>query len=226
MKSSLAVLALLLCVGPAASQDTVRLLPVDEADQDSTFFDFRARLIEAVVHRDADYLLNQFSSDGLDGFGGQISRDEFARVWKPHRIDSEIWPVLGHVLAHGGAFEEDPTTRYFLAPYYSASWPGVELNSFEYAAIVGDRVPVRGEPKEESEQVASLSYDVVKLPGIPPEIECSRRDWREEKWQEIVLPEGGRGFVACRHIGMAIGYRIAFEKEGGEWVISFIDAGD
>lgn len=75
------------------------------------------------------------------------------------------------------------------------------------------------------ERIRRLARDPEALtPEV--QIECSRREGTEETWQEVELADGSPGYVACEHVGMAVDYRMTFEKEDGEWVITFIGAGD
>jgi Bacterial SH3 domain len=195
-----------------------KLYPVDEAAKDPTFFTFRARLIQAVQRRDAAHLLNILSPKIHNSFGGDGGIEEFKTMWKPERAQSEVWTELAKVLSLGGAFDKD---GIFEAPYISAKWPE-DKDGFELGAIIGENVRVRAAPQISSSIMRQLSFDIVEV-----------TDWggnkaRGEKrdWIKVKLSDGQSGYVAEEFIRSPIGYRAAFAKEEGRWVMTYFIAGD
>jgi SH3-like domain-containing protein len=45
-------------------------------------------------------------------------------------------------------------------------------------------------------------------------------------WLQVALADGQRGFVADRYLRSPIDYRVAFEKQDGNWRMTFFLAGD
>ena len=140
MRLSFLISSLLLAVSPPSHADPPRkLLPVDEAAKDPSFFLFRSRLLEAVATHDAAFVLSILTPDILNNFGGNGGIAEFKEQWKLGGKDSELWKTLAHVLSLGGRFMGDAT---FQAPYVSACWPE-DADAFDFGAILGENVRVR-----------------------------------------------------------------------------------
>jgi len=104
-----------------------KALPVDEASKDPSLVDFRARLLDAIVRRDVDYVVAQASSDIHLSFGGHAGRedfrnfltlteddlaDEYKHTAKAQR--EAYWDDLEEVLRMGGRFTAPDK---FAAPY-------------------------------------------------------------------------------------------------------------
>lgn len=211
------LLTLLACALPAqAAEPSRKLLPVDEAAKNPSFFLFRAKLQEAVAKKDAAFVLSIIAPDIQTGFDGENGSAAFKKKWdlaKPE--DSGLWHVLAGVLALGGKFNEDGS---FLAPYTSAAWPE-DLDPFEYVAIMGENVRVREKPDAGSAIVATLSYEILTL--VPTDGENGK-----EAWMKVKLANGREGFVREEFLSLVIGFRAYFEKKNGAWVMTALVAGD
>ncbi len=208
------------CSPPVAGAQVSRVMPVDEADRDPSFFLFRARLIDAVVARDTTFVYDHLSPDIRTSFGAGGGPADFKRMWRPSDPDSELWPVLGRVLARGGTFSEDPATgdslHRFTAPYTFSTFPD-DVDAFTHQIVLGESVLVRAQPDAASEVLDTLSYDVVETPEYAgPEAE----------WIGVQLEDGQSGFVAADYLASSFDYRAAFEKRDGRWVMTFFVAGD
>jgi hypothetical protein len=132
------------------------VLPVDEAVRDPEFFVFRARLQAAVASYTTAELLRVVAPDILNGFGGDGGPAEFRQKWglaQPER--SELWGVLGFVLALGGSFDGDTA---FYAPYTFAGTPG---DGFETLAGLCPQLVVRAKPLATSPAIHTVSFEVV-----------------------------------------------------------------
>ena len=204
----------------AAPADTLhagRLLPVDEADEDPSFFAFRMQLMEAVAKHDAATLLGLLDDDIHLSFGGDAGRSDFERIWRPSDPKSEIWAVLGRILAGGGAFydaEGYDGPPMFQAPYYYALFPGEDYDPFTHAVILGPNVLLRDEP--DGAVIDTLSFDIVR-----------REDFSSDAGAWIrVRSAAGEGFVPAAFAASPIGYRAAFQKSGGLWRMTALVAGD
>lgn len=213
------LLTLLACTSLAqGTEHSRKLLPVDEAAKNPSFFLFRAKLQEAVAKKDAAYVLSVIAPDIQTGFDGDNGSAAFKKKWNLEKPDepSELWPLLARVLAMGGKFDKDGS---FQAPYTSATWPE-EYDSFEYATVVGENVRVREKADAQSAVVATLSFDVVQLAqGDEPQE-------RKESWVKVKLPNGREGYIREDYLSMAIGFRAYFEKRNGTWVMTAFLAGD
>lgn len=217
-RMKLLVRLLILCAVPLftapAAERPAKLLPVDEAARDPSFFLFRARLLDAVARRDVPAILQVLAPDILNSFGGNGGIAEFKEMWKPEAPDSLLWTELARALAMGGKFEGRDE---FQAPYVAATWP--ELDPFENGAIVGENVRVRARPDKNAEVLASLSFDIVEV-----------LDWGgepgPEQWVKMKLRDGREGYVAAVFIASGACQRAHFSRQDGAWKMVAFVAGD
>ncbi|QIF00401.1 SH3 domain-containing protein [Roseimicrobium sp. ORNL1] len=213
------LLALLVCTSPAQTAEPSRkLMPVDEAVKNPSFFLFRAKLQEAVAKKDAAYVLGVIAPDIQTGFDGENGSAAFKKKWNLEKPDeaSELWPLLARTLAMGGKFDKDGS---FQAPYTSAAWPE-EFDSFEHTAVVGENVRVREKADAQSAVVATLSFEVVAL------AQSDAPQEERQPWVKVKLPNGREGYIRQEYVSMAIGFRAYFEKKNGSWVMTAFLAGD
>jgi hypothetical protein len=211
------LLALLVCTSPAQTAEPSRkLLPVDEAAKNPSFFLFRAKLQEAVAKKDATCVLSVISPDIQTGFDGDNGSAAFKKKWNLEKpADSELWPMLARVLALGGKFNKDGS---FQAPYTSAAWPE-DLDPFEHVAIMGENVRVREKPDANSAVVATLSHEVITLVATSGEV-------GKGPWVKVKAPNGREGYVSEEFLSLGIAFRAYFEKKNGAWLMTALVAGD
>lgn len=101
-----------------------------------------------------------------------------------------------------------------MAPYVFTDFPS-ELDAFTHQVVMGDKVRVRKRPTRESEVLGVLSHVIVPASGE-----------ETEGWTKVQLADERTGYVASEYLGSPIGYRAAFEKREGRWVMVFFVAGD
>lgn len=204
------------CLGVAltfsAMAEAAPLLPVDEAAKQPDFFTFRAQLQTAIAKRDKAALLAAVSKNIQNTFGDDNGIDNFKKLWKIDQPNSPVWETLGTVLALGGGFQKDNS---FQAPYISSHWPN--LDGFENVAIIGNKVNVRKAPKQNSEVLQTLSYEVVPLDGPGN---------GDAQWVAIKLPNGKKGYVSRNYARSPVDYRAFFAKVDGRWQMTVLVAGD
>ncbi len=210
--STLSAASLLPAQAPAPPR---KLLPVDEAAKDPSFFLFRAKLQEALARRDTAYLVSIVAPDIQNGFDGDNGAEAFKKNWNLKAGDSGLWAELARVLALGGKFSDDGG---FEAPYVTAAWPA-DLDPFEHVAIVGEKVRIRAKPDGNSEVLASLSHEIVAL------VETSGEVGRGP-WIKVRLADGREGYVSDAFVGMGASLRAYFGKKDGVWKMTALVAGD
>jgi hypothetical protein len=198
------------CVIPGAPRTAVPLRPVDQAAMQPDFFTFRARLQAAIAGRDEAALLAAVDPGIRLSFGDDNGLDELRKQLRDPK--STLWTELATALALGGTFTSATT---FTAPYVFAAWPQ-GLDSFECAAVLGERVRVRTTAQADSTVVGSVSYEIVQvLPAA-----------REGEPVHVRLANGVTGFVAAPFLRSPIGRRAIFDRAGGRWVMRAFVAGD
>lgn len=204
---------------PTVTGQARKLYPVDEAAKDPAFFTFRARLIQAVQRRDANYLVSILSPKITNDFGGGEGVADFKQRWKPERSQSEVWLELAKVLSLGGAFNKDGS---FSAPYLHAKWPEEEDDIFQAGAIVGENVRMRAAPQISGSVVTNLSFDIVDV----PDWQSAKARGEKREWIKVKLADGQTGYVAQEFIRSPIDFRAIFEKQNGRWIMTAFVAGD
>jgi hypothetical protein len=186
-------------------------MPVDGAVSRPDFFSFRAQLLAAIARRDEAALLAAVDPGIRTSFGDDTGSEGFAR--RLREPDSALWGELGTVLALGGAFR---SATSFEAPYVFATWPD-RLDSFECAAVTGERVRVRATPDPSSAVVGTVSYDIVRLAGSAPAGTGPRH---------VVLANGVAGYVAAHYLRSPVDERAIFQATGGQWRLAAFVSGD
>ena len=199
-----------------------KVLPVDEAAKDPSFLAFRQKLTEAARKHDLDFILNTLDPNIVNSFGGSEGIEGFKAIWELDKPQTKLWDTLTLVLALGGSLNVSDQETSFWAPYVYSRWPN-DVDSFEYAAIIGTNVKVRSRPSLDAPVVATLSYDIVKF---------ADQSWLPageagpDAWVKVITPAGREGFVSSRYVRSPIDYRIAFIKKDGKWSITHFVAGD
>jgi len=196
---------------PCGALRAVRLLPVDQAASQPDFFTFRARLQAAVARRDEAAVLAAADPGIRTSFGDDDGLATF-RV-KLRDPQGDLWSDLGAALALGGRFQSPDS---FAAPYVFADWPS-SLDSFECAAVVGDRVRVRASADPGSAVVGSVSYEIVQV--LPAQQGSGVTT-------QVRLANGRSGFIASSFVRSPVDYRAIFQKAGGQWRLRAFVAGD
>jgi hypothetical protein len=199
-----------------------KVLPVDDAANDPSFFAFRQKLIEAARKHDLEFVLSTLDPNIVNSFGGSEGIEGFKAIWELDKPQTKLWDTLILVLTLGGSLNVSDQEISFWAPYVFSRWPN-DVDSFEYAAIIGTNVRVRARPGLDAPMVATLSYDIVKF---------ADQSWLPageagpDAWVKIITPAGREGFVSSRYVRSPIDYRIGFIKKDGKWSITHFVAGD
>ncbi len=203
-----------------------KLYPVDEGPLDTTFFLYRADLLNAVRQRDVFGVLDHISADIKAGFGGEDKVAAFVETWQLDTSpdSSDLWTTLERLLTLGGAFEENG--RRFVAPYVFATWPD-EYDAFTYAAITGTGVRVRSAPNLQSRILTTLSYDIVEQAPVTENPAVSTIAGQTHPWVKIISPGGEEAYVFGQYLRSPLDFRAGFEKDKyGRWQMVFLVAGD
>ena len=193
-----------------AAPRPARLLPVDRAATQPDFFTFRARLQTAIARRDEAAVLAVVDPGIRISFGDDEGLDTFRT--KLREPQSTLWGDRASALAIGGTFQAPDS---FVAPYVFAAWPD-GLDSFECAAVIGERVRVRATAEPDSAVVGRVSYEIVQV--LPAQ--------RQSAATHARLANGITGFIASTFVRSPIDHRAIFQKTGGQWKLRAFVAGD
>lgn len=93
-----------------------------------------------------------------------------------------------------------------------------------YGAIVGDKVALRREPRDDGEALTTLAYDVV---AVVYEKSIAEKDKEGQfTWLNVQTLDGKQGFVKQNEFRSPLEYRACFTKTGNDWKMSVLVAGD
>lgn len=213
---------------PALGSPGPKLYPVDEGGQDEGFREFRAKLLDALKRRDADFILAILDPHVLNSLGGNGGIEEFKEQWRPEEKDSDLWPTLTAVLEMGGSFEAAGGGKVFCAPYVSSRWRSVisqlpnDAEPLEYQAIIRENVAVRSAPRPAAAVVAALSYDVVRV----DDAEAANDSNAAGGWVKVTTAGNQKGYIQSKDVRGPGDYRACFRRKGTDWIMTVFAAGD
>jgi len=183
-----------------------RLLPVDEANRDLSFVEFRQQLKTIIQNRDPEGFL-KFVSPQVSGSKDKRGISHFVKIWEPQANDSELWPTMENIVNMGGGFVRSERGVTFCAPYIFTNFPD-DLDIYGHGVIIGDKVPLKSAPLKTSQNLASLSYDLLKV-----------EDWRsvqeksanqEIRWIKVSTMDGRKGYVDKKMVRSPTDYAACF----------------
>ncbi|MDT3697969.1 MAG: hypothetical protein RO469_00960 [Thermincola sp.] len=200
-------------------------LPLDEANQDTDFKEFRDDFISAVKSYDLAFLKNHLSSDIRYSFGDNNGISGFWQHWQlnsePEK--SQVWSELAQVLTLGGSFDKDKAI--FTAPYVFANFPST-VDGFENVAVISPNVDIHSEPNANSPVVTGVSFKILKLADSKIyKTTGSNESGEAAQWRKVET-SAGEGFINEAYIRSPIDYRAQFRQEDGVWKMMFFVAGD
>lgn len=200
--------------------------PVDEASRDSSLVEFRQRLIDAVVRRDAEYVVSQASTDISLSHGGHAGRDDFmgfltlseSDLSEEYRHEAKsrreaYWDALEDVLRMGGRFTADGT---FEAPYYASAPLGENDDPFSTWYVIGADVPLLDRPNNYGNVVATLDYHIV----------TALEESEGSDFLKVQVADDVTGYVAASYLRSPAGTTAQIEKRGGRWQLTGFLGGD
>jgi hypothetical protein len=171
---------------------------------------FRRLLAAAVEARDADVLAALAAEDVKLDFGGGAGRAELRRRLADDSLG--LWDELDALMALGCSANKQGGITI---PWYFDQEMG-ELDPFETWLVIGEDVPVRARPAADSEPVAAVSWDVVKIPMLDP----------QEPFQAVVLSDETAGYIATDMLCSLVDFRLIASSRNGRWRVTSFVAGD
>jgi SH3 domain-containing protein len=201
----------------APAESGLKLPPVDQASQDPIFLTFRQRVLDAVQRKDREALLSMISLKIRNDFGEGGGIEDFKRKWKLDSANSPLWSELEELLRMGGTFQNLEGDRRFCAPYVYSAYPENGPDAFESLVVLGENIPMREKPDSTSPVVATLSHNIVRI---------ADQYKHPAGWRKVSTESGKTGWVEEKYLRSQIDYRACFMKEGGDWKMVLLVAGD
>lgn len=189
-----------------------RLLPVDEAGQDSSLVRFRTRLAHALAERDKSFLRANADRSVVSSYDGETGPDALMKMLDAY---PKLWALYLEVVAEGGFFEHKPgQPAKFYAPYlmHASDCLGDLYSQSDKNYVFGDKVSLRAKPSASAPVVGTLSYNLVV------ELGCSQNC----RWRKIRTLDGRTGWVSENFLVSANTPSVGFIKRGQRWMIDYL----
>ncbi|HTL88166.1 MAG TPA: SH3 domain-containing protein [Leptolyngbya sp.] len=204
---------------------------VDESVQSPEFAKFLDRVKQAVRDRDAKFIRSIVTPKTKFSFGANRSIDYL----NPDNPKSPFWESLEKALVLGCSKAPEgyscPTVFQQFQPALKNS-TSPETDAFSAIVVVGQNVNVRSQANNNAPVIATLTNEIVKYDANTFQ-NASTQDKGDlyrldnlDGWTPIILPDDQRGFVSSRYAYSPVGYRVFFDKEGGEWKMQAFVTGD
>lgn len=188
--------------GRYAPRNTCAALPGEAA--------FRSSLATAVRGRDARALVALAAKDITLDFGGGAGREELLRRLSGS-AGHDLWRALDRVLVLGCAYQDGA----MVMPWFFAQDLG-NIDPFAVRLVTGNGVALRAGPQSDAPVTLYLSWQLVEPRGKST-----------DGWQQVGLPDSEvTGFIADRFLRSPIDYRLIASRQGRNWKITAIVAGD
>jgi hypothetical protein len=191
-----------LAEGPYAPRDTCRTLA--GADE------FREKLAEAVMARDADAFVALAAEDIKLDFGGGSGRAELKKrltspTWK-------LWDELSDLLRLGCAANAQGGLTI---PWYFDQHID-KVDQARGMLVTGEKVPLLAAPDPKGAPLETISWDVVTLTALKP----------DDRFQQVTTLAGTKGYVATDKLRSLLDYRLLASHRNGKWSVVSLVAGD
>ena len=188
--------------GPYAPRDTCTDLPGAA--------DFRQKLAEAVLARDAGAFVALAAEDIKLDFGGGTGRAELKK--RLTSKDWKLWDELGELLALGCAANSQGGLT--IPWYFEQHIDNVDQTSG--MLVVGENVPLRAAPDPDGKPIEAISWDVVTLSTLKP----------DDPFQHVTTLGGTKGYIATDKLRSLLDYRLLASSRNGKWSVVSLVAGD
>lgn len=213
--------AILLLLATAGGAQDVRLPPVDEGGGDASWPRFKARLLDALVRRDAQFVLG-IVDPRIRNTSGSAGAAEFNKLWEPRSTASPFWVELPKVLFLGGVFvKRDRNVVEFCAPYIYYKWPD-GANPDTSGAIIAKESLMKAQPAANSATLRTLSYTLVKV--LDWEV-ADQNKGNPQKWVKLQTA-AGEGYIPEEHVRSPLEYRACFVRSGEHWRMTGLEVGE
>ncbi len=172
---------------------------------------FRERLAAAVIARDADAIAAMASPDVRLGFGGDDGRARLLQKLK--QADGALMSELEQLLPLGCASTDGGGLTI---PWYFAQSFG-DTDNYTAMLVTGLDVPLLATASRSAAVNRRLSWDIVSLDGgLHP----------DAAFQKVRAADGQSGFIATERLRSLLDYRLLAVRNGEQWMITALLAGD
>lgn len=217
------LICLCLCAAfahPASAQE-MKLPPVDEAANDSSWRNFRNRLLDALDKRDRKFVLGIVDKNIRNSFDGPRGIVEFKKLWDIDADDSALWRELASALFLGGAYRKrEKGPAELCAPYVLPRWPA-DVDPHAYGAIIAKEALVKSAPAASSATLQTLAYDIVAVTDWDVADQAADN---KQRWVKIKIKED-EGYVPEEQVRSPLEHAACFVKTANGWRMTALGAG-
>jgi hypothetical protein len=172
---------------------------------------FRLALAKAVLAKDAGAIASLALPTVRLGFGGDDGRARFRQ--RLAASDGKLLADLREVLRLGCAANAQGGITM---PWYFAQDMG-QVDSYSAMLVTGVDVPLFAAADAKSAVKQRLSWELVTLDGgLRP----------DASFQQVATADGQKGYIASEQLRSLLALRVLATREGGQWRISAVVAGD
>jgi len=194
----------------AVVQPKGKYAPRDECAQLPGAADFRERLVEAVQLRDAGALAELADPAIKLDFGGGGGVAQLKQKLADPKLD--LWRDLAQMLTLGCAADGHGG---LIIPWLFSQNLG-DIDPSAAVLVTGEDVPILSAPRASARPLVTLSWELVNAPGFD----------RSQAFQRISMPGKDDGYIATDKLRRVLDYRLLASREGRQWKITALVAGD
>lgn len=186
---------------------------VDEGANNASFKAFRETLMQKIEEKDANFIRDILDPAMQFNFGGPSDFTKFYGLDGEMAKTSIFWKDIKNVMVLGSSVVEGE----ICAPYVFCNWPDSARDT-ALAAIIGDNVEMKNEPKKDAKTVATLNRNIVKTLFSSAALRAG--------WVHVKTMGGAKGFVPKSSVRSPTEYRIFFKQKGDKWFITTFISGN
>lgn len=186
--------------------------PRDECAGLPGFAAFRTKVFAAAKARDADALATLADAKINLDFGGGSGPEELRKRLADPK--SGLWEEIAALRDLGCAHDRGVATM----PWIFARLPETYADGATAMYGTGPTLSLRARPASDARLLARLTWPVVELegPGFDPQARFAR----------VRLSDGTIGYMETARLRSLLDYRLIADRQGGEWKITALIAGD
>lgn len=196
---------------PAAKPGPVVAYPPrDECAKLPGFAEFRDKLFAAAKAKDVEALAALADPKINLDFGGGAGTDELRKRLSDPKV--RLWDEIAALSGLGCAVDGGIATM----PAIFSRVPE-DVDAATTMLVTGTDVPMRAKPERTAETVRTLDWALVSLAkGFDP----------GATYTEVTAADGSRGHVLTAKLRSLLDYRLIAERQGEDWKITALIAGD
>jgi hypothetical protein len=197
----------------AAQQPKGRYAPRNECNSLPGADDFHEHLVEAVQLRDANALAALADPKIKLDFGGGGGIEELKRKLSAVTPGHDLWKSLEQLLRLGCAKGQGSE---IVMPWLFSQELDSSVDPAAAMLVMGEDVPILPEPRASAKPIGTISWDVIHLSAFDP----------AKPFQPVSMPLHAEGWMATDKLRSLLDYRLLASREGGQWKITALVAGD